>query len=133
MIGKLIYLTQSRLAISNVVGIVGRFATEPNQNHLMEIKRIFRYLKGTIYYGLWYPNSENIQLHVYTDADWASCIDDRKSTLGGEVFLGDRLVSWIRKKQNYISQSTVEAEYVAATLNCSTMVWIKQMVKDFDI
>src|SRR5271156_2219627 len=93
MIGKLIYLTQSRPDISNVVGIVGRFVVEPKHNNLMEIKRIFRYRKGTIEYGLWYPKSENTQLHVYTDVDWACCIDDRKSTSGGAVFLGERLVS----------------------------------------
>ena len=103
MICKLIYLTQSRLDISNVVSIVGRFAAEPKQSHLMAVRRIFRYLKGTIDYGLWYPKSENVQLHVYTDADWAGCIDDRKSTSGGAVFLGDRLVSWIRKNQNCTS------------------------------
>ena len=102
MIGKLIYLTQSRPDISNVVGIVGRFAAEPKQSHLMAVKRIFRYLKGTIDYGLWYPNSENVELHVYTDADWVGCVDDRKSTLGGAIFLGDRLVSWTSKKKNCI-------------------------------
>lgn len=98
MIGKLIYLTQSRPDISNKVGIIGRFAAKPKQNHLMAIKRIFRYLKGTIDYGLWYPKSEDVQLHVYTDANWAGCLDDKKSTYGGVVFLGDRLVSWVSKK-----------------------------------
>src|SRR5271156_622856 len=125
MIGKLIYLTQSRPGISNAVGIVGRFVAEPKHNHLMAIKRIFRYLKGTIDYGLWYPKLENVQLHVYTDIDCASCIDEMNNTSGGAVFIGDRLVSWVRKKQNCISQTTIEVEYVATTLNCSTMVWIK--------
>ena len=59
--------------------------------------------------------------------------NDRKSTLGGAVFLGDGLVTWTSKKQNYISQSTVEVEYVASALNCSTIVWIKKMIKDFGI
>lgn len=69
----------------------------------MEVKRIFRYLKGTIDYGLCYPNLENVNLHVYTDVDWAGCVDDRKSTSGGTIFLGDRLVTWKSKKHNYIS------------------------------
>lgn len=104
MIGKIIYLTQTRPDISNAVYIVGRFVAEPKQSHLMAVKRIF--MQGTIDYGLLYPNLENVELHVYTDVDWVGCVDDRKSRLGGVVFLGDRLVTWTRKKKNCISQST---------------------------
>lgn len=82
---------------------------------------------------MWYPNSENVELHVYTDANWVGCVDDRKSTSGGAVFLGDRLVTWTSKKQNCISQSMAKVKYVAPFLNCSTIVCIKQMIKDFGI
>ena len=65
---------------------------------------------------------------MFTDADWAGNVDDRKSTSGGAFFLGKRLVSWTSKKQNCVSQSTAEAEYVAAAVNCSNFVWFKQLL-----
>jgi hypothetical protein len=80
---------------------------------LLAIKRILRYLKGTMNYGLWYPRNHNFQLSVYSDGDWANCVDERKSTSGGAFFLGDSLVAWLSKKQGSISLSTIEAEYIA--------------------
>ena len=68
-------------------------------------------------------------MRAYTVADWAGDIDDRKSTSGGEFFLGKRLVTWTSKKQNCTSQSTTEARYVVATVNCTNIVWIKQLLK----
>ena len=65
---------------------------------MMAIKRIMRYLKGTEEYGLWYKLGGNLNLKVFTDADWAGNIDDRKITSGGAFFLEKRLVSWISKK-----------------------------------
>jgi hypothetical protein len=80
---------------------------------LLAVKRIFRYLKETMNYGLWYPKNHNFQLSIYLDADWANCIDERKSTSGGAFFLGDSLVAWLSKKKGSISLSTTEAEYIA--------------------
>jgi hypothetical protein len=73
---------------------------------LQAVKRIFRYLKETMTYGLWYPRNQNLQLTVYSDADWANCVVERKSTSGGSFFLGDSLVAWLSKKQGSISLST---------------------------
>ena len=64
------------------------------------VKRLMRYLKGREDYGLYYKKNENFELKAYIDADWASSLDDRKSTSGGELFLQDRLVSWISKKKS---------------------------------
>ena len=64
---------------------------------------IFRYLKGTSNYGIWYDRGNDFTLCAYTDTDWAGSMDDRKSTSGGAFFLGGRLVSWLSKKQNCIS------------------------------
>ena len=96
----------------------------------MFLKRIMRYLKGIEDYGLYYQKNENFELRAYTDVDWVGNIDDRKSTSGGAFFLGKRLVSWTSKKKNYISQSTTKVEYVAATVNHTNVVWIKQLLKD---
>lgn len=95
----------------------------------MATKRIFRYLKGTIDYGLWYPYEGNFDLKAYTDADWAGNIDDQKSTTGGAFFLGGRLVSWNSKKKSCTSKSTVEAEYVAAYMNCTQAMWMRNILE----
>ena len=69
----------------------------------MAIKRIIRYLKGAEEYGLWYKLGGNLDLNIFTDANWVGSIDDRKSTSGGAFFLGKRLVSWKSKKKNCMS------------------------------
>ena len=98
MIGSLLYITTSRPDIMHAVGMVGRYKSAPKQSHLLAVKRIFRYLKETMTYGLWYPRNQNLQLNAYSDVDWANCVDKRKRTSGGELFLGDSLVAWLSKK-----------------------------------
>ena len=98
MIGKLQYVVHSKPDIALVVGIVVRFSANPKENHLMAIKRIMRYLKGTKEYGLYYKKNEKFELRAYTDVDWARNNDGRKSTSRGAFFLGRRLVTWTSKK-----------------------------------
>jgi hypothetical protein len=112
MIVNLMYITTSRPDIMKVVGMVGRYQSSPKQSHLVAVTRIFKYLKGTMTYGLWYPRNLNFQLTTYSDADWANCVDERKSTSGGEFFLGDSLVAWLSKNKGSISLSTTEEEYI---------------------
>ena len=80
--------------------MVGRFQSTPKQSHLLAVKRILKYLKGTYDFGLWYPKDSTLTVIAYTDADWAGSIDDRKSTSGIAFFLGDYLVSWLSKKNH---------------------------------
>ena len=75
----------------------------------------------------------NLDLKVFPDVDWAGSIDDRKSTSGGAFFLGKRLVSWASKKKNCTSQSTEEVEYVAAAVNCSNIVWFKELLEGMKV
>ncbi|GLJ38457.1 hypothetical protein SUGI_0783140 [Cryptomeria japonica] len=98
MIGKLHYVVHSRSGIAHAIGIVARFQMNPKETHLIAMKRIFRYLKGTIDYGIWYPYGEKFDLKVYTNANWAGNVDDQKNTTGGAFFLGGRLVSLSSKK-----------------------------------
>jgi hypothetical protein len=109
MIDSLLYITTSCPNIMQAVGMVGRYQSTPKQSHLVAIKRIFKYLKGTITYGLWYPKNHNFQLTAYSDVDWENFVDERKSTSGGAFFLGDLLVSWLSKKHGSISLSTTKA------------------------
>ena len=107
MIGSLLYLTTSRPDIMLEVGLVAGYQAVKKQNHLLAIKRIFRYLQGTARYGLWYLKEKYFTLTTYIDADWASCVDDRKSTSGGAFYLGEILVAWLSKKQTSVSLSTI--------------------------
>jgi hypothetical protein len=93
MIGSLLYITASRPDIMHVVGMVGIYQVAPKQSHLQAVKRIFRYLKETMTYGLWYPKNQSLQLTAYSDADWENCVDERKRTSGGAFFLGNSLVA----------------------------------------
>jgi hypothetical protein len=90
------------------------------------VKRIFRHLKGTEEFGLWYPKGKDLSLIAYRDVDWAGCIDDRRSTNGATFYLGECLVSWLSKKKSSLSLSTTEAEYIVATSYCTQVLWMKQ-------
>ena len=104
------------------VGLVARFQANPKETHVLAIKRIFRYLKGTTEFGLWYPKGHEMSLVAYTAAYWERSIDDRRSTSGATLYLGDCLVSWSIKKQSSISLSIVEVEYIAAATCCTQVI-----------
>lgn len=119
MIGSLLYLTTTRPDIMHFVCLVSRFQSSPKQSQLEAIKRILKYISGTIDFGLWYPRHNDFTLIAYTNVDWVGYIDDRKSTFGGVFFLGGRLVAWHSKKQDSMSLSTIEAEYITAATCCT--------------
>lgn len=119
MIGGLLYLTASKPNIMQVVYLVARFQANPKVAHEQAMKRTFGYLKGTMDFGLWYKKGGDFILKVYIDLNWVGSIDDRKSTNGIAFFLGDKLVSWVSKKQDSVSLSTVEAEYIAIASCCT--------------
>ena len=125
MIGSLLYLTASRPDIALSVGICARYQSDPKESHLIAVKRIIRYVASTLNLSLWYPYETSVQLAGYSDADWAGNLDDRKSTSGGCFFIGNCLVSWFSKKQNPISLSTAEVEYIAAGNACTQLVWMQ--------
>ncbi|KAI3772163.1 hypothetical protein L6452_03343 [Arctium lappa] len=119
MIGSLLYLTASRPDIMFATCLCARYQANPKESHLSAVKRIFRYLRGSPSLGLWYPKLSSFDLTAYTAADHAGCKLDRKSTSGCCQLQGNKLVSWSSKKQNCVSTSTAEAEYVAAVSCCS--------------
>ncbi|KAJ9544616.1 hypothetical protein OSB04_024323 [Centaurea solstitialis] len=133
MIGSLMYLTASRPDIMFAVCVCARFQVRPNESHLHAVKRIFKYLKGQPKLGLWYPYENSFDLVAYTDSDYGGANLDRKSTSGGCQFLGGRLVSWQCKKQTTVSQSTTEAEYIAASQCCSQVLWIQNQMQDYGL
>ena len=133
MIGSLLYLTASRPDIMFATCLCARFQSDPRESHLIAVKRIFRYLKGTPNLGIWYPKDTGFDLIGYTDSDYAGCKIDRKSTSGSCQFLGRRLVSWYSKKQHSVSTSTAEAEYIAAGSCCAQILWIRNQLRDYGL
>ncbi|GJR26011.1 retrovirus-related pol polyprotein from transposon TNT 1-94 [Tanacetum coccineum] len=130
-IRSLMYLTSSRPDLVQAVCYCARYQARPTQKHLKEVKRIFKYLKGTINMGLWYPKDSGFELTAFSDADHAGCLDTRKSTSGGIQFLGDKLVSWMSKKQNCTAMSSAEAEYVALSASCAQVMWMRTQLQDY--
>nr|GEZ90947.1 copia protein [Tanacetum cinerariifolium] len=98
---------------------------------ILALKRVFRYLKGTINWGLWYPKDTAIALTAYADADHAGCQDTRRSTSGSAQFLGDKLVSWSSKKQQSTAISTTEVEYIAMSGCCAQILWMRSQLTDY--
>ncbi|GKD32633.1 retrovirus-related pol polyprotein from transposon TNT 1-94, partial [Tanacetum coccineum] len=99
MIGTLLYLTASRPDLQFAICMCARYQARPTEKHLNAVKRIFRYLKGTVHRGLWYPKDSSFALTAFADADHAGCQDTRRSTSGSIQLLGDRLVSWSSKRK----------------------------------
>ena len=96
----------------------------------MAVKRIIRYVNGTLQRGLCYPTGTSPDLHAYCDADYAGCSDTRRSTTGWCMFLGPALISWKSKKQDRVSKSSTEAEYRAMSQACSEVVWLHGLLSE---
>ncbi|GJQ99582.1 putative ribonuclease H-like domain-containing protein [Tanacetum coccineum] len=93
MIDALMYLTSSRPDIVHATCLCARYQAKPTEKHLKEVKRIFRYLRGTVNMGLWYTKDSGFELTRFLDADYAGCKDTFKSTFDGAQFLGEKLLT----------------------------------------
>ena len=131
LVGSLIYLIITRPDISYAVGMVSKFMDAPRSVHYAAILRILRYVKGTLYHGLHYSSRSSLELHAYSDADWASDLTDRCS-ITSFCFLLGTLVSWRSKKQDVVSHSSIEAEYHALADNTCELVWLRWLLADMD-
>ncbi|GKE34642.1 retrovirus-related pol polyprotein from transposon TNT 1-94 [Tanacetum coccineum] len=134
---KGIFLNQSKYAseiIKNygllTIDSVDTPMAKPIEKHLNTVKRIFRYLKGTINMGLWYSKDTDMSLTAYSDADHVGCQDIRRITSGSAQFLGDKLVSWSSKKQKSTATLSTEAEYIALSGCCAQILWIRSQRTD---
>ncbi|XP_074346670.1 secreted RxLR effector protein 161-like [Apium graveolens] len=115
MIGCLMYLTASRPDIVQAMNFLSRFLHCANEEHLQAAKRVLRYIKGTVNYGVKYIGGQRLHFSGFADSDWAGVVDDMKSTSGFCFSFGSGVFNWCSKKQDIVAQSTAEAELVAAT------------------
>jgi len=131
--GALQYLTFTRPDIAYAVQQVCLHMHDPREPHLAAVKRIMRYVRGTLHLGLLLRPSAQSDLVVYSDADWAGCPDTRKSTSGYAVFLGDNLISWSSKRQTDVSCSSAEAEYRAVANAVAEVSWLRQLLAELHV
>nr|GFA22665.1 retrovirus-related Pol polyprotein from transposon TNT 1-94 [Tanacetum cinerariifolium] len=131
MVGSLMYLTASRPDLVFAVCMCARYQAKPTKKHLEALKWVFRYLKETINWGLWYLKDTAMSLTAYADADHAGCQDTRRSTSESAQFLSDKLVSWSSKKQKSTAISTTEAEYIAMSECYAQILWMRSQLTNY--
>jgi hypothetical protein len=128
--GALQYLTFTRPDIAYAVQQICLFMHDPPEPHLAAVKRILRYIRGMLDFGLTLHRTSPSDLVVYLDADWAGCPDTRRSTSGYGVFLGDNLISWSSKQQRTISRSSAKPEYRAVANGVAEACWWRQLLME---
>ena len=133
LVGKLQYLTTTRPDLSFVVQQLAQFLDSPTDIHLQAAHRVLRYLKGTIGQGLYFPTTNNLKIQAFSDSDWGTCLDTRKSITGYCILIGDALVSWKTKKQNTVSRSSSKAEYRALATTTCELQWLQYLLNDLNI
>ena len=106
-----------------------QFMHAPREQHLQAAKRVFRFLKGSVSNGIWFTKGF-VELSAYSDADWAGCTFDRRSTSGYCVFLGTNLISWSAKKQSTVARSSTEAEYMSLAHTAAELTWVCKILRD---
>ena len=130
-IGALQYLVHTRPDIAFSVNKLSQFLQCPTTTHWNGVKRILRYLKGTLCHGLHIAYSERLDIIGFSDADWACCPDDRRSVAGYCVYLGETLIAWSSKKQAVVSRSSTESEYRALAQVASEITWVESLLREF--
>ncbi|KAL7592162.1 uncharacterized mitochondrial protein AtMg00810-like [Lactuca sativa] len=128
LVGALQYLTITHPDFSYAVNQVSQFLQAPTIDHYQAVKRLIRYVNGTLSYGLTFSRPTSMNLFGYSDADWARCLDTRQSTYGYSIFLGGNLVSWSAKKQPTVSRSSCESEYRAMANIAAELIWITHLL-----
>ncbi|XP_074283909.1 uncharacterized protein LOC141608456 [Silene latifolia] len=131
--GALQYLTITRPDIAYAVQQVCLFMHAPREPHLHFLKRLLRYVKGTLAYGLVINKSPSLNITAYSDADWGGCPDFRRSTSGYCVFLGGNLVSWSSKRQATVSRSSAEAEYRGVANALAETSWLRNLLFELKV
>ena len=133
VVGGLQYLTLTRPDLSFAVNKVCQFLSQPTDVHWEAVKRILRYVKGTLDTGLQFRKSSLTGVSIFTDAGWAGCPDDRRSTSGFAVFVGPNLISWSSKKQPTVSRSSTEAEYKALANGAAEAIWVESLLQELGV
>ncbi|KAH9740954.1 reverse transcriptase Ty1/copia-type domain-containing protein [Citrus sinensis] len=133
LVGSLQYLTYTRPDITFGVNRVSQHFQAPTKANLKDVKRILRYRKGTLDFGLRFLSQSSLKLYAFSDSDWAGCPITRRSTTGFCIYLGSNCISWSSKKQHTISRSNAEAEYRSMALAAVELTWLTYLFNDIGL
>ncbi|XP_028948155.1 uncharacterized mitochondrial protein AtMg00810-like [Malus domestica] len=130
VVGSLQYLTFTRPDIAFAVNTVCQYMNSLTEIHFGDVKRILRYLQGTLHTGIVYSAASHPTLTAFSDSDWAAYLNTRRSVTGYVVYLGENPISWQSKKQTSVSRSSTEAEYKALAHTAADIAWVRQILRD---
>jgi hypothetical protein len=130
MVGSLNYLvTGTRPALAYSVGVLARYMSKPRMLHFAMMKRVLRYVKGTLEQGL-NLGGNDVKLTGYSDANWAGDLETRRSTTGFLYDIGNSLVSWKSKRQPTVALSSAESEYMALAAATQEGIWCRAVLNE---
>lgn len=132
IVGGLQYLSITRPDICYAVNRLSQYMHSPTETHWTALKRILRYLKGTIHHGLYLKKNSSLALNAFSDSDWGGERDTGRSTTGYIVYLGSNPISWKSSKQKSVSRSSSEAEYKAVANAAAEILWIKNLLRELN-
>ena len=133
LVGSLQYLTFTQSDITHVGNRACQHFQAPKKAHMRAVKRILRYLKGTIHYNIQFLSQSSLTLYDFSYSDWAGCSVTRRSTTSYSIYLGANLVSWSSKRQNTVARSSTEVEYRALASTAAEMTWITYLLQDIGL
>jgi hypothetical protein len=132
LVGSLLYLTATRPDILFAVNYLSRFMQNPSQIHFLAAKRVLRYLKGTVGFGMHFVKSSSVNLVGFSDSDWGGSDEGMMSTSGYCFAMGNSVFCWNSKKQSVVAHFTAEAENIAAYVAAKQLIWLRKMLSDLD-
>ena len=133
IVGSLQYLALTIPDISYAVNRLSQFMHQPTTDHWQAVKRVLRYLSGTLHHGIFLRKQHQPHLHAFSDADWAGDSDDYVSTNGYIIYLGSQPVSWTSRKQQGVARSSTEAEYRAVANAAAELRWICSLLTELGV
>ncbi|RVW91109.1 Retrovirus-related Pol polyprotein from transposon RE1 [Vitis vinifera] len=133
LVGKLIYLSHTRPDIGFSVSVVSQFMNNPTEKHMTAVIRILRYLKMTPGKGLFFQRTTKKEIEIFSDADWAGSVTDRRSTSGYCSFVWGNLVTWRSKKQSVVARSSAEVEFRAMTQGICEGIWLNRLLEELQV
>eukprot|EP00253_Pinus_taeda_P032251 PITA_32251 len=130
LVGSLIYLTTTKPDLAYFVSVLSQFMSKPLESHWVVEKSVLRYLCGTVSYGILYTDAYDVTLEGFSDSDWASNLDDRKSITGYAFSIGSGVIAWSSKKQSIVALLSCEAEYQALCAATCEAIWLRRLLND---